>query len=142
MIEIRQAVFSDFESIHKLSHVLVYQPELARLKENLSLVLAHPDYEVVVITENQNVVGWMNLCVRHRIEAESFFQIMAVVVDKEKRGLGLGKKLLNYAESQAKKKNFNFIGLSSGKHRTETHKFYISQGYTREKESYFFSKDI
>lgn len=142
MSEIRRALETDYEVIHKLSFDLGYQPEISMVRESLRKILQHPDYEVAVIVEDGKVVGWMNLCVRYRIEDNPFLQIIAVVIDPTKRGMGLGKKFLNYAETQAKKKNLKLIGLYSNKTRIETHKFYRAQGFQETKESFFFTKNI
>lgn len=140
--KIRPAVLHDVSSIHELSWQLGYTPSLQQVKNNLEITLRHPDFEVVVIEHNQCVVGWMNLHRRVRIEDVAFLQIVALVTDEKVRGMGFGKKLLQYAQLRAQDQQLAFLGLYSSKRRHEAHGFYESAGFKKIKESYFFQKDI
>lgn len=140
--EIRTARIDDAPEIQRLAVQLGYNPTLENVLNGLKTILNHADYEIVVIVENARVLGWMSLVVRHRIEDVDFFQIAAIVTEESRRGEGLGKKLIAYAESQAKAKGFAFVGLQSSKRRTEAHKFYENSGFEKSKESFFFEKNL
>jgi GNAT superfamily N-acetyltransferase len=84
----------------------------------------------------------MSLYQRYRIEDISFLQVAAIVTDENVRGQGFGRKLMAHAEKRAKEKNLAFVGLHSSFPRTKTHQFYQSLGYHKNKESYFFKKEI
>lgn len=139
---IRPARISDCQTIHRLSHQLGYGPTIEEVESHLAQILAHPDYEVVVIEKSGEVVGWMSLYKRLRIEDVEFLQVAAVVTDERCRSQGLGKLLMNFADERAKSLGLSFVGLHSGKRRDQAHKFYEKIGYTKAKESYFFKKDL
>ena len=139
-ISLRNAKPEDYMDIHRLSIQLGYQPTPEHVANMLKAMSVHPDYEVVVVLKNEDVVGWMTLYKRIRIEAESFLQIAAIVTDENFRGEGLGRRLLSYAEEKAQKLGFKCVGLHSSKSRTKAHEFYKNAGYSILKESYFFEK--
>lgn len=141
-IKIRKALESDAERIHQLAIQLDYMPSLEIVKNNLQSMRNQPDYEVVVVTKNDYVVGWMTLHTRRRIEDVPFLQIAAVVTDESVRGQGFGRLLLRYAEDQCQKQGFEFIGLHSSQRRTQSHAFYRNAGYVSIKESLFFKKQM
>jgi ribosomal protein S18 acetylase RimI-like enzyme len=147
-IEIRQAQLDDAEVIYQLSIQLGYSPTPASVRSSLEILLKHRDYEVVVITEIsddlkvQKVVGWITLQLRYRIEDKAFLQVAALVTDESCRGKGYGKKLMNYAEEQARKKELTMVALHSSKSRLKAHGFYEKLGYERKKESFFFIKEV
>ncbi len=140
--DIRQALISDASAIHKLSHQLGYTPSIEEVQAHLSQMIVHPDYEVLVIEIEKETLGWMTLYKRLRIEDVSFLQVAAIVTDERFRRLGLGKRLMSFAESRAKELHLPFVGLHSSFRRKETHQFYERIGYTKAKESYFFKKDL
>lgn len=140
--QIRAAEKADINSISRLAVQLGYQPSLADVDQGLEVMANHPDYEAVVIIVANRVLGWMTLNVRYRLEASPFLQVIGIVVDSEARGQGLGKKLLAYAESQAKEKGLTLVALYSNKRRIDAHQFYERAGYDGAKESRFFTKHL
>ncbi len=139
---IRQASISDTSVIHKLCYQLGYNPKSDDVRTHLSNLLAHPDYEILVIEKDNEVLGWMSLYKRLRIEDVEFLQVAALVTDERFRGQGLGKSLMAYAEARANEMKLPFVGLHSSMGRIDAHKFYEGIGYTKAKESYFFKKDL
>jgi hypothetical protein len=47
-----------------------------------------------------------------------------------------------WAENRAREKGVEFIGLYSRTMRTEAHGFYEGLGYAKDKESFFFKKEL
>ncbi len=140
--DIRSAKVADWTFIHKLSHQLGYSPSEKEAQDHLAQILIHPDYEVVVIERNADILGWMTLYKKLRLEDVAFLQVAALVTDKKYRNQGLGSTLMNYAETRARSMKLPFVGLHSGKPRSDAHRFYESIGYAKHKESYFFKKEL
>lgn len=138
---LRNALPEDFLDIHRLSIQLGYQPTVEHVSKMIKIMSTHPDYEIVVAVKENQVVGWMTLYKRIRLEDDAFLQVAALVTDEKVRGEGFGRLLLNYAEEKARKLGFTCVGLHSSKRRTETHEFYKHVGYSILKESYFFEKE-
>lgn len=139
---LRPAKPEDYLDIQRLSIQLGYQPTAEHVLKMLEMMSTHPDYEVIVAIKDIHVVGWMSLHQRMRVEGEPFLQVAALVTDEKVRGEGYGRLLLNYAEEKARRLGYNFVGLHSGKRRTQTHEFYKHVGYSILKESYFFEKEV
>lgn len=142
-MEIRRAEIGDAKIIHKLSLQLGYSPDLQTVKFNIEKMLALADYDLVVaMDESSQVIGWMSLAIRYRIEDIPFLQVAALVTDETVRGKGAGKLLMNYAADFAQVRRLSFVGLHSSKPRVEAHAFYEHIGYAKAKESFFFRKDL
>ncbi len=142
-LKIRKADIDDAKIIHKLSWQLGYSPSLEIVKSNIEMMLTLSDYDLVVaIDESNQVIGWMSLAIRHRIEDIPFLQVAALVTDESVRGKGAGKLLMNYAANSAQKRHLSFVGLHSSNLRAEAHAFYEHLGYSKTKESFFFRKDL
>lgn len=141
-IEIRPAKESDLDAIHSLAFQLGYTPSKQDVVNGFIRMSSHPDYEIIVITADDLVVGKMTLNVRYRVENPAFLQITAIVTNESVRGQGYGKRLMEYAEQQARAKGFSSVVLYSNKKRTDAHNFYKSLGYLGNKESIFFVKNL
>lgn len=139
---IRKAQIQDLASIHSLAEQLGYSISTQEMEENVKVILNHPDYELLVITENNLVAGWMSLHVRYAIETSHFLQITGIIVDDKKRGKGYGKMLVNYAEAYANEKGIKKLALYSNNKRTEAHQFYLRQGLVKTKDSSWFAKNL
>lgn len=139
---LRAAKVEDYFDIQRLSIQLGYQPTVEHVAKMLKIMGNHPDYEVVVAEKENQIVGWMTLCQRIRLEGEPFIQVAALVTDEKVRGNGYGRLLLNYAEEKARCLGYAFVGLHSSKRRTETHEFYKHVGFEVLKESLFFEKKL
>ncbi len=142
MIEIRSSTVNDSEAIRNLSVQLGYQPTLDTVISGLEAMAKTEGYEVVVITQNNVVAGWMSLGVRLRIEDVPFFEVLAIVTDEAKRGSGFGKALMRYAEANAHEKNIPLVLLYSNVIREESHKFYNRVGYQKYKQAFLFRRNI
>ena len=58
-------------------------------------------------------------------------RIVALVVDEEVRGRGIGRALVRHAEAALVEAGAGRISLTTRLHRTEAHRFYEGLGYTR-----------
>ncbi len=74
-------------------------------------------------------------------ECKSFMVIEDVVVDEKHRGLGVGKKLMNYIEEHARKNDCSYIMLITDSNRVDSQNFYKSLGYNAD-EYCAFKKSI
>jgi GNAT superfamily N-acetyltransferase len=73
---------------------------------------------------------------------EESLEVGGIVVDKDCRGLGVGKLLMSKAEDVAKNWNVRTIRLTSNIKRADAHSFYRSLGYEHPKTSHFFIKAL
>lgn len=111
---------------------------LERMVETFSL-MNDDSYILIVAEENGKVIGTVMgiVCLTMVANLESFLVIEAVVVDKDYRGNGIGKKMLLDLEDRAKRQGCSYIILVSGDQRKEAHKFYEALGYGEDKAKGF-----
>ena len=141
-IEIRPAKETDVDALHVLAFQLGYSPSKDSLLDGLKKMSHHSDYEVVVITADEIVVGKMTLNIRYRMENPAFLQVTAIVTNESVRGSGYGRRLMEYAEYRAKVQGFSSVALYSNNKRLDAHSFYKSMGYSGDKESVLFVKNL
>lgn len=107
-------------------------------KENFN----YENNKEVVATIGNHVVGYLLLTkVYNPIKKISYFIIDNVCVLSSKRGLGVGKKMLDYVDNIAKENNISYITLTSNYQRIAAHKLYEKCGYIK-KETNIFKKEI
>lgn len=129
---IREASLDDSDACIKLLKQLGYMLELNEFNAKLELCQIDLNYKIFVIVFNTNLVGLIALTLTHFLHREGkYAKIVALVVDEETRGHGLGSKLLKHAESYALERGCDKIELTSCFHRRAggTDKFYLSHGY-------------
>lgn len=100
--------------------------------EAFKRIQADANQELIVVEEeNLEVIGTLQLSFipylsyRGGIKA----QIENVMIRKDKRGLGIGKKLLDWAIDRAKEKNAHLLQLTTDKQRPRARKFYEDLGF-------------
>ena len=97
--------------------------------------------EVVAEIDNQ-VVGYLILTkVLNLVKGKYYYLIDYVCVDEKKRGIGIGKKLLDYAEEYARSNNAIYTQLTCSTFRTSAHKLYEKCGYIK-RDSILYRKEL
>ena len=140
-VEIRRATMDDAAAIHQLNcDEMGYCYALAKTENCLYSLLNNPGHCILVAVINSQVVGYAHANNYDLLYADSFKNMMGIAVSKECKRLGVGKKLLSAMEDWAKSDGAVGVRLVSGTARTEAHRFYLSCGYTKNKEQLHFSK--
>jgi GNAT superfamily N-acetyltransferase len=82
------------------------------------------------------VIGTLQLSFIHYLTYRGGIraQIEAVRIRKDKRGLGIGKTMFQWAISRAKEKNAHVLQLTTDKKRPEAIQFYEDLGFTMSHE--------
>jgi GNAT superfamily N-acetyltransferase len=86
---------------------------------------------IVVENENSEIVGSLQLTFIQYLTYRGGIraQIEAVRIRKDQRGLGLGKKMFEWAIQRAKENNAHVVQLTTDKKRPEAIKFYEDLGF-------------
>ncbi|APZ46420.1 GNAT family N-acetyltransferase [Polaribacter reichenbachii] len=86
---------------------------------------------IVLENENLEVIGTMQLTFIQYISYVGGIraQVENVFIKANQRGLGMGKKMLEWAIKRAKEKNAHIIQLTSNKERPRAIKFYEELGF-------------
>lgn len=143
---IRDAIENDIPSILKLLYELgrpepVDENEIKVFKNKINDYFLDPSKSIIVAEKDSEILGLVSVILLQRLNHAKFeMYIPELVVTKEHRYYGVGKKMITYCVELARKKNCYRIRLESGNQRTESHKFYKNLGF--EQSSLSFNKNL
>lgn len=96
---------------------------------------------IFFVYRDEKVYGFLSFVVHHYLHHNgNTGEIVELVVDPNKRGMGIGSQLIRKIEELAKLKNLEQIELSTSTYRTEAHRFYEKHGYV--KSHYNYTKEL
>ena len=109
---------------------LGYPTDVAAFAERVDAISKNPDDGVLVAEEKEGILG---LVAFHSFEMlhrrGRLGRITALVVSASARNRGVGRQLLNAAESHLREKGCVKLEVTSGAQRAEAHGFYAAHGY-------------
>jgi len=117
-----------------------YKYPVEKTRERVKCILNKSTDRIFVLCENNVVVGYAHASNYEGTYFDAQKNIMAIAVDSNHRGKGLGKALLNAVEDWAKEESCIGVRLVSGMDRTGAHEFYRHCGYKLRKEQKNFIK--
>jgi GNAT superfamily N-acetyltransferase len=141
-ITIRSARPSDAETIAALTKQLGYDAEPSAVADRLSRLLARSDQQFLVADVGGRSVGWIHMLIAEFVELDAFVVVGGLVVDRDYRKQGIGRRLLAQAEEWAVQQGCAVVRLWSSATRTDAHEFYRRVGYTIVKTQYSFAKSV
>ncbi|MFK7784481.1 MAG: N-acetyltransferase family protein [Crocinitomicaceae bacterium] len=100
-------------------------------------ILKDANQELMVLeNENQEVVGTLQLSFIQYLTYQGGIraQIEAVRIRKDKRGLGIGKMLFEWAIERAKEREAHVLQLTTDKQRPDALRFYEDLGFVASHE--------
>jgi GNAT superfamily N-acetyltransferase len=142
-IRIRPALPTDAAEIARLAAELGYPASPEEMMTRLSALLLRPEHFIGVATlDDAHLLGW--IAAEHRLPLEygERVELVGLVVDSAARRGGVGKALVAAAEQWAAGRGQSTIYVRSNATRTESHPFYESLGYTRQKTQHFYIKHL
>ena len=142
-VRVRGASLTDAGRIAELSGQLGYPTSARSARRRLQNLLAKRDHAIWVAEDPEgSVTGWVHVFVKQLLESEREAEIGGLVVDREFRGRGVGKALVERAERWAKAKRLKSVYVRSNIVRKDTHPFYQRLGYKVVKTQRSFRKSI
>ncbi len=139
-VTIRDAEFGDLQALTLLMNDLSYPTTLNEMEARFEKIAAHPDYKTILAIVNNEVVGMAGLMKGHYYEKNGdYLRILAFVVKQNTRNLGIGRTLIQAAESWAISEDLNSVAISSGNRedRIAAHAFYQKMGYAIRSSGFF-----
>ncbi|MBI5122161.1 MAG: GNAT family N-acetyltransferase [Rhodospirillales bacterium] len=136
MIEIVDAAKSDIEAMADLLLSLFdqeadFKPDRARQMKGLQLILDNPHSGKLFVAHDQDqAVGMVSLLFTISTAlGQPVCWLEDMVVRSDRRGLGLGSKLLTHAANFAQARGYGRITLLTDKSNQEAQKFYARHGF-------------
>ena len=148
-VTIRQAAPADTASIARLACQLGYPSTETQVARRLQALQDTPDSAVLVAesggaaaSEAGPLLGWIHVSVNRLVESDPDAEIRGLVVDEGSRSAGVGRRLVEAAESWALGRGFDTISVRSNVIRDRAHRFYERLGYERKKTQHKFRKRL
>jgi GNAT superfamily N-acetyltransferase len=140
---IRRARISDAATIADLATQLGYPTRPEEAETRLRDLVDRADGAVFVAEEGVaeeglTVIGWGHVVGAQRIEIGPLAELVALVVDESRRGLGTGAALVQAALDWAACQDFATLRVRSNVVRERTHAFYERLGFARTKSQVMF----
>ena len=131
MRTVRTATMADAEPVARLVSVLGYPTSSAQMGTRLESILTDDEYATLVALESGQIVGFIGTRIGPLYESDGRYgQIMALAVDTAYQRRGIGRMLLDAAESLLIARGASVIVVTSGHQRADAHAFYEKSGYT------------
>lgn len=134
---LRNITILDAKEIQKISdYELGYDVNLDIVKKQIEKLTKDNNHHIIIGFENEQtrkIIGFIHAESYESLYMETGLNILALAVDCNFQGQGIGKKLMSYIEDYALENNISFIRLNSNVCRKEAHKFYESIGYVCDK---------
>jgi GNAT superfamily N-acetyltransferase len=144
-IRIRKAKRSDIQQIAYLCGQLGYPSSPAQIAARLRQ-LKPASKHAVFVAELQDaskaIVGWLHVSISHLLESDVRAEVNGLIVAEGQRSAGAGAKLLEAAETWARRHGCQGMNVRSNVVRDRAHKFYERQNYEHYKTQKAFRKKL
>lgn len=141
-LELRRARLSDAAEMARLAGQLGYPMTAAEMAQRLAVLLPNERHCIVVAASGERLLGRVHVEHRSSIEAGDRAEIMGLVVDASARRRGLGRELVERAETWAVARGLVALTVRSNAARELSHPFYEALGYSRDKTQHVYSKTL
>lgn len=133
-MKIREAILSDVTALADLATQLGYPCTHGQMAVRME-ILSGRSGNGVLVAENEDgvVVGWLHVSGMYFLESAAFAEVLGLIVDKEHRGQGIGKQLLDGAVRWAAEHGYDKLRVRSNLIREDAHRFYEREGFRRVK---------
>lgn len=141
-VKIRRARSSDAARLAALSGELGYPATSREMKTRLRRLKPASDHAVFVAESAGEVLGWLHVSASYLLEVPERAEVHGLVVTEARRSLGAGARLLDAAETWARKKKCVSMSVRSNVLRDRAHAFYERHGYEHYKTQKAFRKPL
>lgn len=119
-----------------------YNATKAETIKRIENIISKEDHFARTAMIENKIVGWIHAFVSIHPESNPFVEVGGLIVEKNFRGLGIGKKLIDEAERWMISKNIHKLRVRTNVKRKDSHRFYLNHGFTLTKEQKIFDKQI
>lgn len=137
MMEIRNALLTDAESVSKLMGQLGYQASPELIRNKLDALGAGTCDTVLLAQDGEKIIGVISLHVMELFHQPGRLgRITSLVIDHDFRRQGVGAMLVAAADVFFKKQLCIRAEVTSGDYRIDAHTFYQRQGYSTDERRF------
>jgi GNAT superfamily N-acetyltransferase len=141
VITIQKAKKSDFSDMYGLIKELWPREKFNRKSTKDVFLKQWPNKDFIVAKSGNKIIGFASLMVKYSLGDKGKIGIIdELVVDREFRNKGVGRKLLAEITAMAKKSSCKDLVLTSAFYRKGAHRFYLKNGFR--KTAYEFYKKL
>jgi hypothetical protein len=109
-------------------------------QNQISEMIAMNDFKMIGAFLNNEIIGIAGYWVLRMLYCGRYIQVSSFIVDEEKRGFGIGKKILNEIEKIGKKLNCEKMVLDSFTENKKSHSLYFKEDFHI--RGFHFMKDL
>jgi RimJ/RimL family protein N-acetyltransferase len=102
---------------------------LENFEEQISEMIKFSDFKMIAAFVDEKIVGVTGYFIAHMLYCGRYIQLSSFIVDEEKRGFGIGKKILQEVEKIGKKQNCEKIVLDSHTENKKSHALYYRENF-------------
>jgi GNAT superfamily N-acetyltransferase len=129
---IRTAELGDLDALAALMTELGYPTRSSEMKMRMEVIGADPCYRTFVAVKNREVCGMIGtFCCYSYEHNDPGGRILALVVSRNARGCGIGRRLIAAAENDFAQRDIRRVAVNTRFERKEVHEFYERLGYKR-----------
>jgi ribosomal protein S18 acetylase RimI-like enzyme len=137
---VRDVQSSDIPAVRRLIGQLADAPDEAEFRRRFESVVATADHRIIVAEVDHEVVGVLHVFERPALEKPCEAVVQALVVDRDRRGAGIGEALMREAEAWAGRRNLASTALYTRIDRDRARAFYERIGYRLKATSHFMGR--
>jgi N-acetylglutamate synthase-like GNAT family acetyltransferase len=129
-VAVREATVADAPALAPLLGELGYPVDADVLAPRVERVLAHENEQILIAEDDTGVIGMLALHIFPVLAYDrDLAMIMALVVTDRARGTGVGRQLIDRAESLARSAGASRLMLTTHLRRADAHAFYERLGF-------------
>jgi GNAT superfamily N-acetyltransferase len=118
------------EMLEQLPVMQFLYPKMSRERyESFLKEMILKDYKQVAVFENQNCIGLSGYWFGTKLWTGKYLEIDNFIIHPDHRKKGIGKKIADYIDEQAKKLKCTCIVLDAYTENFTAHRFYYNLGY-------------
>lgn len=96
---------------------------------------------IVVAEHNNTIIGKIDLMQKKR-EGKEFLYVERLIINKEYRNKGIGKRFLAFAEAECKKRNLQFLDVAVRDENDIAKKLYAGHGFDIIGKKVYMRKEV
>ncbi len=135
-------VATDADRVADLLTQLGYPATTRQIAQRFERLEGERNQTLLVADEGGHAVAWIHVGANPYLECDASAEILGLVVADGYRSMGIGKALVDAAESWASSQGCGLLRVRSRITRERAHAFYERGGFQRVKTQHCFEKSL